>query len=231
MRDVFDPLAEIDRALAEQAGWTWFDDYLLYTCGVADLLARGRLADIPSRPTRVRLAPGEVCLADGPLNWFTWRTGDGRWTPQRIRADGRTALGAAQHLGNAVRNEARRLRAEAAAQPRWVAERAGTAMISDRRLHLTSPDRTFSLHWSALEGIDLTAPDRIGCRFPDRAGTLQQLQLHTPWSPLLFVTAALQHFPHHPLLRTGTWLPANFEEKCHLAGKKLPPLRPLGLDG
>ncbi|SFL83622.1 Uncharacterised protein [Nocardia asteroides] len=226
MRDVFDPLAEIDRALAEQAGWTWFDDYLLYTCGVAELLADGRATQIPAAATRVRTEPGETCFADGGVHWFTWRgIGDGRWTRGQAHADGRTPLGAVAHLGNAVRNESRRLRAEAAAQPRWVAERPGTAMISNRRMHLANPDRAFSLHWSALEGIDLTAPDLVGCRFPDRSGTMQQLQVRSAWAPLIFITAALQHFPQHPLLRTGAWLPAGFEEKCHLAGKKCPKVR------
>ncbi|MFD3505822.1 hypothetical protein [Nocardia sp. NPDC058666] len=183
---VFDPLADIERALAEQAGWTWFDDYLLYTCGVADLLARGEVALIPAAATRVRMQPGEVCLADGPVNWYTWRA------------------------------------------TRWVLERAGSVMISDRRLHLTNPERSFSLHWSALESIDLTAPDRIGCRFPDRDGKWQQIQVHTPWAALLFVTGALRHFPHHPLLKSGAWLPSGFEDKCHLAGKKCPKVRVLG---
>ncbi|WP_336084277.1 hypothetical protein [Nocardia sp. SSK8] len=228
MRDVFDPLADIDRALAEQAGWTWFDDHLLYTCGIVELLASGRGARIPSAPTRVRLDPGEICFADGGAQCYTWRgLGDGRWTRGRTSADGRTPLGAVAHLGNAVRNETRRLRAEAAGQPRWVTERPGTAMISDRRIHLANPDRAFSLHWSALESADLTAPDLVGCRFPDRAGTMQQLQIRSAWAPLIFVTAALRHFPQHPLLRSGAWLPAGFEDKCHLAGKKCPKVRAL----
>lgn len=220
MRVVFDPLADIERALAEQAGWTWFDDYLLYTCGVAELLARGEVTLIPHTATRVRIEPGEVGLAEGPVNWYTWRaTGDG----SRTRGRGPTPIAAAPQLGNAVVNRTRRM--AAAAQPRWVAERAGSVMISDRRLHLTNPDRSFSLYWSALESIDLTSPDRVGCRFPDRDGTLQQIQVQTPWAPLLFVSAALRHFPHHPLLKTGTWLPAGFEDKCHLAGKKCPKVR------
>ncbi|MGW6423203.1 hypothetical protein ACWF82_11045 [Nocardia sp. NPDC055053] len=228
MRDVFDPLADIDRALAEQAGWTWFDDYLLYTCGVAELIASGRVAQIPSAATRVRLEPGEICFADGGVQWFTWRgVGDGRWVRGRVRADGQTPLGAVAHLGNGVRNETRRSRAEAAAQPRWIAERPGSAMISNRRIHLANPERSFSLYWSALESADLTAPDLVGCRFPDRNGTMQQLQIRSAWAPLIFVTAALQHFPHHPLLRTGAWLPAGFEDKCHLAGKKCPKVRRL----
>ncbi|MFC4125937.1 hypothetical protein [Nocardia rhizosphaerae] len=226
MRDVFDPLADIERALAEQAGWTWFDDYLLYTCGVAEQIAAGRVAQIPSTATRVRIEAGEVCLADGGVHWFTWRgLGDGRWVPSRTQADGHTALGAVQHFGNAVRNESRRSRAASAAQPRWVAERPGSAMISNHRVHLANPDRAFSLHWSALESIDLTRPDLVGCRFPDSTGVLQQLQIRTAWAPLMFVTATLQYFPNHPVLRNGTWLPAGFEEKCHLAGKKCPPVR------
>ncbi|WP_278261481.1 hypothetical protein [Nocardia sp. AG03] len=228
MRDVFDPLADIDRALAEQAGWTWFDDYLLYTCGVAELLASGRVTQIPSAATRVRLDAGEICFADGGAQWFTWRgLGDGRWTPGRTAADGRTPLGRVAHLGNAVRNESRRLRAEAAEQPRWVTERPGTAMISNQRIHLANPDRAFALHWSALESVDLSAPDLVGCRFPNQSGTMQQLQIRSAWAPLIFVTAALRHFPHHPLVRTGAWLPAGFEDKCHLAGKTCPKVRAL----
>ncbi|MBC7304941.1 MAG: hypothetical protein H5T78_28840 [Nocardia sp.] len=229
MTVVFDPLADIERALAEQAGWTWFDDYLLYTCGVVDLLARGEVALIPHTATRVRTEPGEVALAEGPVNWYSWRaTGDGNWTASRAPVTGPPPIIAAAQLGSAVVNRARRTQAAAAAQPHWVAERAGTVMISDRRLHLTNPDRSFSLYWSALESVDLTAPDRIGCRFPDRDGKLQQIQVRTPWAVLLFVTAALRSFPHHPLLKTGTWLPAGFEDKCHLAGKKCPKVRPLG---
>ncbi|MFD3462870.1 hypothetical protein ACFWVM_24425 [Nocardia fluminea] len=229
MRVVFDPLADIERALAEQAGWTWFDDYLLYTCGVADLLARGEVALIPHTATRVRIEPGEVGLAEGSVNWYTWRaTGDGHWTRSRGPVAGPAPIVAAAHLGNAVVNRTRRTQAAAAAQPRWVAERPGSVMISDRRLHLTNPDRSFSLYWSALESIDLTAPDRVGCRFPDRDGKLQQIQVQSPWAVLLFVSAALRHFPHHPLLKNGTWLPAGFEDKCHLAGKKCPKVRTLG---
>ncbi|TCK00155.1 hypothetical protein DFR71_1147 [Nocardia alba] len=224
MRVMFDPLADIERALAEQAGWTWFDDYLLYTCGVADLLARGEVGLIPHTATRVRIEPGEVGLAEGSVNWYTWRAnGFGARNPGPVA--GPAPIVAAAQLGNAVLNRTRRTQVAAAAQPRWVAERAGSVMISDRRLHLTNPDRSFSLYWSALESIDLTAPDRVGCRFPDRDGKLQQIQIQSPWAVLLFVTAALRHFPHHPLLKTGTWLPAGFEDKCHLAGKKCPKVR------
>ncbi|MFE3543994.1 hypothetical protein ACFXK0_13595 [Nocardia sp. NPDC059177] len=217
MRDVFDPLADIDRALAEQAGWTWFDDYLLYTCGVVELLASGRVTQIPSAATRVRLDPGETCLADGGVQWFSWRgLGDSRG------ARGRTPLGSIAPLGTT----SRRLRAEAAG-PRWVAERPGTAMVSNHRIHLANPERSFSLHWSALESVDLTAADLVACRFPDHSRKLQQLQVRSAWAPLIFVTAALRHFPQHPLLRTGAWLPAGFEDKCHLAGKKCPKVRSL----
>lgn len=221
----FDPLADIERALADQAGWTWFDDYLLYTCGVADLLARGQADRIPSSGTRIRTEPGETCLAEGAVHWFIWRApGDGRWTRNQVYAAG-LPFTAAAHLGNALINHTRRTRAEAAARPRWIAEPAGSVMVSQRRLHLSNPDRSFSLHWSALETIDLTGPDRVVCRFPDRQGTLQQILIQSPWAVLIFVTAALQHFPRHPLLQTGAWLPAGFEEKCHLAGKRCPKVR------
>ncbi|MFC6013731.1 hypothetical protein [Nocardia lasii] len=223
---MFDPLADIERALAEQAGWTWFDDYLLYTCGVADLLARGEVALIPHTATRVRIEPGEVGLAEGAVNWYTWRAGgDGGRTTARLPVVGPPPIALAAQLGNAVADRTRRQQAAAAARPRWVYERAGSVMISDRRLHLANPDRSFSLYWSALESIDLTAPDRVGCRFPDREGTLQQIQVQTPWAALIFVTAALRHFPHHPVLKSGTWLPSGFEDKCHLAGKKCPKVR------
>ncbi|MFC4375773.1 hypothetical protein ACFO5K_16855 [Nocardia halotolerans] len=221
MKDVFDPLADIERALAAQAGWTWFDDYLLYTCGIVESMTAGRGAQIRSNPTRVRLEPGEICFADGGVRWFTWRGIVAHPGPAPRHIQIRTPLDAIYQWGADVQRQ----RVEAAAQPRWVAEPPGSAMISNRRIQLANPGRAFSVRWSTLAGIDLVAPDLVGCRFPDHSGAVQQLQIRTSWAPLVFVTAALQHFPHHPLLRNGTWLPAGFEDKCHLAGKKCPNVR------
>ncbi|NKY85072.1 hypothetical protein [Nocardia veterana] len=223
---MFDPLADIDRALADRAGWTWFDDHLLYTCGVLDLLRRGELARMPVKSTRIRLDPGEVCIAEGPAQWYFWRSaGDGTWTRNNIYVAGSASFIAAAQLGNALVNQVRRQRAEAASRPRWIAERPGSVMISDRRIHLTNPDSVFPIAWSALETIDLTAPDRVVSRYGDRDGGLQLWQLHSPWAVLIFVVAAHLHFPNHPLLLSGRWLPAGFEDKCHLAGKKCPRVR------
>ena len=223
---MFDPLADIDRALADRAGWTWFDDHLRYTCGVLDLLRRDELSQLPPTPTRIRLDPHEICLAEGPARWSFWRAaGDGGWTPNHIRVAGSPAFIAAAQLTNALANEARRQQAEAAAQPRWISERPGSVMISTRRIHLGNPDHVFAIRWSAFETIDLTAPDRMVARYSRRNGTFLQWQLRSPWAVLVFVVAAHRYFPNHPLLLSGNWLPAGFEEKCHLAGKSCPKVR------
>ncbi|MEU6564963.1 hypothetical protein [Nocardia nova] len=223
---MFDPLADIDRALAERAGWTWFDDHLRYTCGVLDLLRRGELARLPATPTRVRLDPREVCLADGPGQWAFWRAaGDGSWKPNNVYVAGSPAFVAAAQLSNALADEVRRQQARAAAQPRWITERPGSVMVSNLRIHLGNPDHVFAIRWQALETIDLTAPDRVVARYARRNGALLQWQLQSPWAVLVFVVAAQRYFPNHPLLRSGNWLPAGFEEKCHLAGKTCPKVR------
>lgn len=223
---MFDPLADIDRALADRAGWTWFDDHLLYTCGVLDLLRREELARMPVKSTRIRIDPGEVCIAEGPATWSFWRSpGNGSWTRNNIYVAGSASFVAAAQLGNALVNQARRQRAEAASQPRWIAERPGSVMISDRRIHLTNPDYSFRIRWASLETIDLTAADHVVARYVDRNHTFHQWQVRTPWAVLIFVVAAHLHFPNHPLLLSGNWLPAGFEDKCHLAGKTCPPVR------
>lgn len=216
---MFDPLAEIDRALAYQAGWSWFDDYLLYTCGIAQRLATAGPDELPTKPTRIRLTAGERCLAEGPVQWAVWRV------PETTRRTAGITLGAE---GNTVtirlgRGAAPRRRPPAVGQ--WIRERPGTVTVTAQRLHLTNPDRSFSIPWSALETIDLTAPDRITLSVPDDTGERRQLQARTPWAVLIFVVAAMQQFPAHPLLESGRWLPAGFEEKCHLAGKKFPRMR------
>ncbi|MGW5308838.1 hypothetical protein ACWEQ0_03070 [Nocardia thailandica] len=220
---MFDPLAEIDRALAHQAGWSWFDDYLLYTCGVAQRLTSPGPVELPGKPTRIRLAAGEKCLAEGPVHWAVWRAPE---PPRPSRRPGGITIGSSS--GNTVTvtlggGSAHRRRGPVGGQ--WVRERPGTATITDQRLHFTNPDRSFSLPWSALETIDLTAPDRVTLSFPDDAGERRQLQAQTPWAVLVFVVAALLQFPAHPLLESGRWLPAGFEEKCHLAGKACPRVR------
>ncbi|MEV5652798.1 hypothetical protein AB0L57_31490 [Nocardia sp. NPDC052254] len=223
---MFDPLADIDRALADRAGWTWFDDHLRYTCGVLDLLRRGEMARLPAQSTRIRLDPREMCLAEGPGRWSFWRAaGDGTWEPNNIFVAGSAAFVAAAQLSNALANEARRQRAAAGAQPRWIAERPGSVMISNRRIHLGNPDHVFAIRLSTIETIDLTAPDRVVARYARRNGTLLQWQLQSPWAVLFFVVAAQRYFPNHPLLVSGNWLPAGFEEKCHLAGKSCPKVR------
>lgn len=223
---VFDPLADIDRALADRAGWTWFDDHLRYTCGVLDLLRRDEVAQMPVKSTRIRIDPGEVCLAEGPAQWYFWRaTSDGSWTRNDIYAVGGTSFVAAAQLGNALVNQARRHRAEAASQPRWIAEPPGSAMISTKRIHLTNPAISAAIRWSALDTIDLTGPDRIVASYRGSGGQLRQWQLQSPWAVLAFVVAAHLHFPNHPLLLSGRWLPAGFEDKCHLVGKSCPQVR------
>ncbi|MBO0852983.1 MAG: hypothetical protein J2P18_04375 [Nocardia sp.] len=223
---MFDPLADIDRALADRAGWTWFDDHLRYTCAVLDLLRRDRLTALPVKSTRIRIDPGEVCIAEGQAQWYFWRApGDGTWTPRTIYAAGNAAFVMAAQVGNALANHIRRQQAEAGTRPRWIGEPAGSIMVSDRRIHLTNPDRAVPIAWSALETIDLTAPDRVVARYQDRGGAFHLLQVHSPWAALIFVIAAHLHFPNHPLLLSGNWLPPGFEDKCHLAGKSCPPVR------
>ncbi|WP_433726714.1 hypothetical protein ACQP0C_34015 [Nocardia sp. CA-129566] len=223
---MYDPDEDINRFLAQQVGWSWFDDHLLYTCGVVELLRTGRLKQLPPRPTRVRLERGELPLAEGPAVWWEWRAiGDGSWDHNRIAATGSLGFVAAAHLGNAALNHARRRRAEQAMQPRWVADPPATALISDQRMYFINPRQSWSMHWSGLDQLDLLGPDRVGFKYVLDDGTQAMVQVQCPWAALVFTIAAHGHFPHHPTLLSGAWLPEGFEEKCHLAGKSCPKVR------
>ena len=98
-------------------------------------------------------------------------------------------------------------------------------MISPQRVPLTNNDISAGIRWSALDTIDLTGPDRIVASYRGSGGSLRQWQLQSPWATLIFVVAGHLHFPNHPLLLSGNWLPVGFEEKCHLAGKSCPQVR------
>ncbi|MBB5913520.1 hypothetical protein BJY24_002387 [Nocardia transvalensis] len=218
---------EINRILAQQVGWSPFDDHLLYTCGVVEFLRDGRLSELPPRPTRVRLEHGELPLAEGPAVWSEWRpAGDGSWNRNQVSAFGSLGFVAAAHLGNAALNRSRRHRAEQARQPRWIASPPAMAVISDRRIFLADSKQSWSVYWSGLDQVDLLAPDRLGFKYSSADSSRPvTAQVHCPWAPLIFVIAAYTNFPNHPTLLSGTWLPPNFEEKCHLAGKPCPNVR------
>lgn len=221
-----DPESDLDRILAERAGWTWFDDHLLHTCRVVDHLTGNRLDELPLVPTRARMNAGERCFAEGPAVVFFWRSaGDGTWFHNKIEAKGSASFVVAAHVANAMLNRSRQRRAASRVQPRWMAEQPGTVMVSDQRLYFANPTDSFSLPWSALDSIEMTAADVIHCVFFSDDGERHFMQLRTPWTALVFTVAALLHFPAHPLLVSGNWLPAGFEEKCHLAGKSCPSVR------
>ncbi|WP_433198788.1 hypothetical protein ACQP1G_04935 [Nocardia sp. CA-107356] len=223
---MFDPGAEIDRLIAEQIGWSWFDDHVLYTCGVVDFLMKKQLAHIRPQATRVRLEADERCLAEGPAAWSVWQAvGDGSWTRRTIYAAGSLSFVAAAHIGNALANQSRRRRAEYGLQPRWVPARPGLAMVSQRRVFFHNPGHSFSIYWSGLDMVDLIGPDRLEFRYRDRHGTPQALRAQSPWAILMFALAAHTQFPNHPLLLSGNWLPSGFEDKCHIAGKTCPHVR------
>ncbi|WP_327093984.1 hypothetical protein OIE68_27660 [Nocardia vinacea] len=223
---MYDPTSDIDRIIAQQVGWSAADDHLLYTCGVIDFLLHDRLAELPTRATMVRTESDELCLAEGPAVWFQWRAvGDGTWNRNSVTAVGTLSFVAAAHLGNAMANRSRRRQAEAGLRPRWVAERPGSVMVSDRRMYCYNVDHSFSVHWAGLEMVDMPGSDRLICRYPDRNGNPHLLQVQSPWAVLIFALAAHTQFPSHPLLQSGNWLPAGFEEKCHIAGKTCPRVR------
>jgi hypothetical protein len=220
------PGSDLDRILAERAGWTWFDDCLLHTCRVVHQMIDNRLSELQSQPTRTRLDPGERCLAEGPARMYVWRSaGDGTWEQSSLDVSGSTSFVVGAHVANAILNRSRQKRAENQLQPRWIEEPSGSVMVSDQRLFFTNQNTSFSLPWSALDRIEMTAADLLCCEFVDGGGNRNFIQLRTAWTALMFTVAAHLHFPAHPLLVSGGWLLSGFEEKCHLAGKEYPTVR------
>lgn len=207
--------------------WTALDDHLLYTCHVVHEVAEGRIGNCTPVPTRARLGPGEMPLAVGPAVRSSWRgLGDGTYTHGSMLAFGGPAFVVGSLVGSALGNAARRRRAAADAQPRWVTEGPGELTVTDRRACFGGGGGTFELWWSGLDAVDLVAPDIFQCSYQDRDGGGHRIaRLQTLWASLMFALAAHAAFPVHPLLLSGGWLPPDFEARCAAAGRWCPPVR------
>ncbi|MFK0252148.1 hypothetical protein [Streptomyces sp. NPDC090445] len=116
--------------------WTALDDHLLYTARVVHDLLQGRLSERPPVPSAARLEPGELSVAVGPASRFTWRAlGDGTYRHSNVVAFGQPAFVIGSLVGSALGNAARRNRAAADAQPRWVADGPGQLTVTNRRAY------------------------------------------------------------------------------------------------
>lgn len=125
---------------------------------------------------------------------------------------------AARSAAMAAANRAR------ASEPRWVAAPPGAMTVTDRRFHLAN-QHACSVRLHDLDRIELIRPDEIMCGYTGGHGAHHLLRIHTPWATTLFLIATHLVFPNHSQLVSGEWLPAGFEDKCHLAGKACPSVR------
>ncbi|MEV7523751.1 hypothetical protein [Streptomyces sp. NPDC091371] len=207
--------------------WTAFDDHLLYTVRVVHDLMQGRLSERRPVPSAARLAPGELSLAVGPASRFTWRAlGNGTYQHNSVVAFGGPAFVIGSMVGSALGNAARRNRAAADAQPRWVADGSGELTVTNRRAYFGQTQRFLDLNWSGLHAVDLVGPEVFQCSFQDvYGGGHCTVQLHSMWASLMFALAAHVAFPAHPRLLSGGWLPPDFEARCAAIGADCPPVR------
>ncbi|MFD9904287.1 hypothetical protein [Streptomyces sp. NPDC059063] len=211
----------------QPVAWSALDDHLLYTCHLVSDLVEGRLGGRPPIPTTARLEPGELSLAAGPAAQFAWRAlGDGTYTHNSVFAFGGPAFVAGSLAASALGNAARRRRAAADAQPRWVHERPGEVTVTDRRVCFDGVGGPLDLYWRGLDSMDLVAPDTLQCAFQDiYGGGFRTVRLQTPWASLMFALAGHTTFPAHPRLLSGAWLPPDFEARCAATGRPCPPVR------
>lgn len=149
--------------------WTALDDHLLYTCHVVHEVAEGRIGNCTPVPTRARLGPGEMPLAVGPAVRSSWRgLGDGTYTHGSMLAFGGPAFVVGSLVGSALGNAARRRRAAADAQPRWVTEGPGELTVTDRRACFGGAEAPLSCGgpvwtpWTWLRRTSSSAPTRTG---------------------------------------------------------------------
>ncbi|MGM7645113.1 hypothetical protein ACSVDM_09460 [Nocardia sp. JW2] len=139
---------------------------------------------------------------------------------QQLAAQMVWAAAEAARAANAAAAAAR----EQAMAPRWMPEPEGRITLTNRRIHLTNHYRSSPIPLAALEHIELTQPDRLRIRFTE-ATTSHYLELATAWAAPAFLLAAHARFPNHPQLISGSWLPHDFEERCHIAGRTCPRIR------
>ncbi|MCX5196412.1 hypothetical protein OOK31_21350 [Streptomyces sp. NBC_00249] len=214
-------------AAPAHAPWTAFDDHLVHTCRVVHDLMHGRLSARVPLPSTARLAPGELSLAVGPAARLTWRgLGDGSYSHSNVMAFGRPAFVLGSLAGNALGNAARKSRAAADAQPRWVYDGNGELTVTNRRAYLGQPNGFLDLNWTGLDTIDLAGPDVFQCSFQNtHTGGYSTVRVQSMWASLMFALAAHVAFPAHPRLLSGGWLPPGFEARCAVFGVPCPPVR------
>lgn len=207
--------------------WTAVDDHLLYTCHVVYDLVHGRLAGRPPVPSVARLAPGELSLASGPATRYTWRAlGNGSYQQSSVVAFGGPGFVLGSMVGSALGNAARKNRAAADAQPRWVCEGQGELTVTDRRAYFGHPQSYLDLNWPGLATMDLVGADVFECGFQNTdGGGFLTVRVQSLWASLMFALAAHSAFPAHPRMLAGSWLPPDFEARCSAVGVACPPVR------
>jgi hypothetical protein len=201
--------------------WTPLDDFLLFTCDVVADVATGRADRRPPVPSVIRLNPGEHALAMGPAERFTMRApGDGSYTQSSTFAFGSPTFVAGALAANAIGNSVRRNNAARGLIPRWMPDGFGDITITDKHVQLIHPVAPLSLYWNGLDAIELPAPGVFQASFQDIHGHgFMSIRLHTPWASLIFALAAIDSFPAHPRLLSGSWLPPYFEQHCAAHGR------------
>lgn len=222
------PSDEISALSPEPAvEWTEYDAVLHYTCAVVQGLRTDGLQSWRPVPTMARLDPGERPVVDGaavPL--YFQAAGDGSYTTGGMFAFGSAAFVAGAFAVNAIANNAAKRRAQADLQRRWMSGPPGGIMVSASRVLFWNSAETFSIYWSGVDMVDLTAPDMVMFRYRGRDdGREIIIQLHTYWASLIFALAAMDSFPNHPRWIAGDWLPVGFEDRCEAAGHPRPNVR------
>lgn len=108
---------------------------------------------------------------------------------------------------------------------RWM--RMGRVALTETRAVMqgTSREGDRDYRFDSLHSVDLVATDVLRMAFTADQGRKGMAELHTNLAPLIFVMASVRHFPRHPLLLSGGWLPPRFEEYCRHLGEPCPSVR------
>lgn len=218
------------KSISEPAGadWTVRDEALWATAEIAALSSSGRLHERwpASVPFALRHGETEKPLAHGPFQLLSFTApGDGSYSynDSSLIAFGRGAapLMIGHAVGRAIGNSARRRRAEALAQPRWMQIDAGTLTVSTHGFYMHNPTAIFSWDWQSIDSLTLAGPGSVNLLGRSANGQVNWM-LHSDWAELLFFLWASAFAPSHPQLLGRTWLPGDWLTKAFIHAQESP---------
>ncbi|WP_146069486.1 hypothetical protein [Cryobacterium sp. Y11] len=193
--------------------WLPADTSLWTTCHIVSDTVQGRTPEHRIE-TLFPLAGGEIALAAGNLFVDSfYAAGNGSYERSSTFVWGAGPFGLALAAGtlaaSAAGNASRRNQAAADAQQAWRPLFGGTLFVTSEGFYIQTMQGLYPWTWDSVDLMQVVGFNVVIMQARSTSGPVTW-RLTSEWSELVFVLWALRRHPHHPQLRDGSWMPANW---------------------